>query len=53
MGTDWKGYAGKNSADDTMRYIAKGANAPKSGFVLLLIIYAIASFFTVTTAKSQ
>ena len=53
MGTDWKGYTGKNAADDTMRYIAKGANAPKSGFVLLLIIYAIAAFFTVTTAKSQ
>lgn len=53
MGTEWKGYAGKNAADDTMRYIAKGTEAPKSGFILLLLLYVIANFLTVTTTRSQ
>ena len=53
MGTEWKGYAGKSAIDDTMRYIAKGTEAPKSGFILLLLLYVIANFLTVTTTRSQ
>ena len=53
MGTEWKGYAGKNAADDTMRYIANGTEVPKSGFILLLLLYVIANFLTVTTTRSQ
>ena len=53
MGKERKVIAGNNAINDTLRYIDNGTKAPKSGFVLLLIIYAIAAFFTVATAKSQ
>ena len=53
MGTERKAYAGKSAIDDTLRYIAKGTEAPKSGFILLLLLYVIANFMTVTTTRSQ
>lgn len=53
MVTERKAYAGKSAIDDTLRYIAKGTEAPKSGFILLLLLYVIANFMTVTTTRSQ
>lgn len=42
-----------NSFDHTLKNIAVGSSAPKSGYVLLVLLYFIATFVTSRMARSQ
>ena len=42
-----------NSFDHTLKNIAVGSSAPKSGYILLLLLYFIATFITSRMARTQ
>ena len=48
-----KNRIGKNDIDTTVRNLSLKKEAPKSAFVLIILLYAIAYFLITKTATSQ
>ena len=53
MHEDEKKYGKKRNIDDTLKGISASKKIPKSVFVLLLVLYAISSFYLIANSRSE